>query len=55
MTPATAGALAVFLVAFAISLGFMLANGGLALSEAPTPVPSAAVLGDKLQPAGHAR
>lgn len=46
VTPAMAGALAVFLVAFAISLGFMLANGGLALSEAQTPVPSAAVLGE---------
>jgi hypothetical protein len=48
LTPATAAALAIFLVAFAISLGFMLANGGLALSEAttPTPVPSAVVLGE---------
>jgi hypothetical protein len=46
VTPATAGALAVFLVAFAISLGFMLANGGLALSEAATPVPSTGVLGE---------
>jgi hypothetical protein len=53
LTPATAGALAVFLVAFAISLGFMLANGGLALSEAPTPVPSAAVLGEVETAAPH--
>jgi LysM domain-containing protein len=46
VTPATAAALAVFLVAFAISLGFMLANGGLALPGAATPVPSTAVLGE---------
>lgn len=53
VTPATAGALAVFLVAFAISLGFMLANGGLALSEAPTPAPSAGVLGEVETAAPH--
>jgi hypothetical protein len=53
VTPATAGALAVFLVAFAVSLGFMLANGGLALSEAPTPVPSAGVLGEVETAAPH--
>jgi hypothetical protein len=46
LTPATAAALAVFLVAFAISLGFMLANGGLALSDASTPAPSTGVLGE---------
>jgi LysM domain-containing protein len=46
VTPATAAALVIFLVAFAVSLGFMLANGGLALSEAATPPPSAAVLGE---------
>jgi LysM domain-containing protein len=46
VTPATAAALAVFLVAFAVSLGFMLANGGLALSGAATPAPSAGVLGE---------
>ena len=53
VTPATAGALAVFLVAFAISLGFMLANGGLALSDAPTPAPSAGVLGEVETAAPH--
>ena len=48
VTPATAAALAILLVAFAISLGFMLANGGLALSEATTPTsaPTAGVLGE---------
>ena len=45
VTPATAGAIAVFLVAFAISLGFMVANGGLALTAATTPTPTQAVLG----------
>jgi len=45
VTPATAGAIAVFLVAFAISLGFMVANGGLALTAAATPGPTEAVLG----------
>jgi hypothetical protein len=45
VTPATAGALAVFLIAFAISLGFMVANGGLALTAAATPSPTEAVLG----------
>jgi LysM domain-containing protein len=45
VTPATAGAIAVFLVAFAISLGFMVANGGLALTAAETPRPTEAVLG----------
>jgi LysM domain len=45
VTPATAGAIAVFLVAFAISLGFMVANGGLALTAAATPSPTEAVLG----------
>ena len=53
VTPATAGALAVFLVAFAISLAFMLANGGLALSDAPTPAPSAGVLGEVETAAPH--
>jgi LysM domain-containing protein len=45
VTPATAGAIAVFLVAFAISLGFMVANGGLVLTAAATPSPTEAVLG----------
>ena len=46
VTPATAGALLVFAVAFVVSLGFVLANGGLALSAAPpTPVASGDVLG----------
>ena len=45
VTPATAGAIAVFLVAFAISLGFMVANGGLALTAAATPSPTEDVLG----------
>jgi hypothetical protein len=45
VTPATAGAIAVFLVAFAISLGFMVANGGLVLTAAATPIPSEDVLG----------
>jgi hypothetical protein len=45
VTPATAGSIAVFLVAFAISLGFMVANGGLALTAPATPSPSEDVLG----------
>ena len=45
VTPATAGAIAVFLVAFAISLGFMVANGGLALTAAATPSPTEDVIG----------
>ena len=46
VTPATAGALVVFAVAFVVSLGFVVANGGLALSAAaPTPVASGDVLG----------
>lgn len=44
VTPATAGALAVFAVAFLVSVGFVVTNGGLLLSAAPTP--GGAVLGD---------
>ena len=46
VTPATAGALAIFLVAFLLSLGFVLANGGVVLTAvAPTPALSGGVLG----------
>jgi LysM repeat protein len=46
VTPATAGALAIFAVAFLVSVGFMVANGGLALTAAvPTASASGGVLG----------
>ena len=45
MTPATGGALAIFAVAFMISVGFVVANGGLALTAA---VPAAAASGGVL-------
>ena len=46
VTPATAGALAIFLAAFLLSLGFVLANGGVVLTAvAPTPALSGGVLG----------
>ena len=47
VTPATAGALVVFALAFVLSLGFVVANGGLVLSAAaPTAGPSGGVLGE---------
>jgi hypothetical protein len=47
VTPATAGALVVFALAFVLSIGFVLANGGLVLSAAaPTTAPSGGVLGE---------
>ncbi len=46
VTPATAGALVVFAMAFVLSLGFVVANGGLVLSAAATPAPSGGVLGE---------
>ena len=47
LTPATVGALSLFVLAFALSLAFVVANGGLALSAAaPTPTPGASVLGE---------
>jgi hypothetical protein len=46
MTPATAGALVVFVVAFMLSVVFVVANGGLALTAAAaTPAASGDVLG----------
>ena len=46
VTPATAGALAVFVVAFIASVGFVIANGGMTLGAAgPTAVASGDVLG----------
>jgi hypothetical protein len=46
VTPATAGALAIFMAAFLLSLGFVLANGGVVLTAvAPTPALSGGVLG----------
>jgi hypothetical protein len=46
VTPATAGALAIFVVAFLLSVGFVLANGGVVLTAvAPTPALSGGVLG----------
>ena len=47
VTPATAGALVLFALAFVISVGFVVANGGLALTAAvPTATPGGAVLGE---------
>jgi hypothetical protein len=47
VTPATAGALALFGLAFVISVGFVVATGGLALTAAvPTATPGGAVLGE---------
>jgi hypothetical protein len=47
VTPATAGALAIFTVAFLLSVGFVLANGGVVLTAvAPTPALSGGVLGE---------
>ena len=47
VTPATAGALALFGLAFVISVGFVVATGGLALTAAvPTSTPGGAVLGE---------
>ena len=46
VTPATAGALAIFMAAFLLSVGFVLANGGVVLTAvAPTPALSGGVLG----------
>ena len=46
VTPATAGALAIFTAAFLLSVGFVLANGGVVLTAvAPTPALSGGVLG----------
>ena len=46
VTPATAGALAVLVLAFVMSVAFVVANGGIALTAAvPTPAPSGGVLG----------
>jgi hypothetical protein len=46
ISPATAGALAIFTVAFLLSVGFVLANGGVVLTAvAPTPALSGGVLG----------
>jgi LysM repeat protein len=46
VTPATAGALAAFALAFLVSVGFVIANGGLALTAASAPSPSGGVLGE---------
>ena len=47
VTPATAGALALFGLAFLISVGFVIATGGLTLTAAvPTATPGGAVLGE---------
>jgi hypothetical protein len=47
VTPATTGALAVLLLAFVASVGFVIANGGIALTAAvATPAPSGGVLGE---------
>jgi hypothetical protein len=46
VTPATVGALAVLVLAFATSVAFVVANGGIALTTAAvTPAPSGGVLG----------
>jgi hypothetical protein len=47
LTRATVGALSLFVLAFALSLAFVVANGGLALiAAAPTPTPGGSVLGE---------
>ncbi len=47
ITPATAGALALFALAFVISVGFVVATGGLTLTAAvPNATPGGAVLGE---------
>ncbi len=46
VTPATAGALATFALAFLVSVGFVIANGGLVLTAASGPSPSGGVLGE---------
>jgi hypothetical protein len=47
VTPATAGALALFGLAFIISVGFVVGTGGLTLTAAvPTATPGGAVLGE---------
>ena len=46
VTPATAGALATFALAFLVSVGFVIANGGLVLTAAAGPSPSGGVLGE---------
>jgi LysM domain-containing protein len=47
VTPATAGALAVLVLAFVTSVAFVIANGGIALTAAVvTPAPSGGVLGE---------
>ena len=46
VTPATAGALATFALAFLVSVGFVIANGGLVLTAASAPSPSGGVLGE---------
>jgi cell division septation protein DedD len=46
LTPATAGALAVFALASLISVGFVIGNGGLVLTAAPGTGTSGGVLGD---------
>jgi hypothetical protein len=43
LTPAIAGALGILLVAFLVSLGFVIANGGIALTAAPTSVTGSGV------------
>ena len=52
VTPATAGALALFGLAFVISVSFVVATGGLTLTAAvPTATPGGAVLGEVETPA----
>ena len=51
VTPATAGAVAVFVLAFLISVGFVVGNGGLVLTAAPAGPPSGGVLGEVETPA----
>jgi hypothetical protein len=46
VTPAILASLTLFALAFALSVGFVVANGGLVLSAAPTPTMGGAVLGE---------
>jgi LysM repeat protein len=46
LTPAIGGSLIVLAAAFVLSVGFVLGNGGIQLTPAPTPGPSGNVLGE---------
>jgi hypothetical protein len=51
LTPAIGGSLVLLVAAFLLSVGFVLGNGGIQLTEAPTEPPSGNVLGEVETPA----